>query len=70
MLRAGLNEQQQKCVNEAYRKLYRRGGVLLENAGTLAQQDGLDPNVRAIIESIEKSSRHRFGRYLETLRKS
>jgi UDP-N-acetylglucosamine acyltransferase len=69
LLRAGLNEQQQECINEAYKKLYRQGGALLKNAKTLAQEDGLDPNVRAIVESIEKSSQHRFGRYLETLRR-
>ncbi|MHC4622535.1 MAG: acyl-ACP--UDP-N-acetylglucosamine O-acyltransferase [Planctomycetota bacterium] len=68
LARAGLSEQQQHNIVEAYQKLYRRGGTLLENAKALKQQDGLDENVRAMIDMITKSSEHRFGRYLETFR--
>jgi len=68
MKRAGLSEQQQQKISEAYRKLYRSGGTLLENAKALAADDGLDENVRAMVDMIIKSSEHRFGRYLETLR--
>ena len=68
LVRAGLSEQQQGKIFEAYDKLYRRGGALLENAKALAQEDGLDENVRAMIDMITKSSEQRFGRYLETLR--
>ncbi len=68
MRRAGLSEQQQRKISEAYRKLYRSGGTLLENAKALAADDGLDENVRAMVDMIIKSSEHRFGRYLETLR--
>jgi UDP-N-acetylglucosamine acyltransferase len=68
LVRAGLNEQQQARIFEAYEKLYRQGGTLLENAKVLAQQDGLDENVRAMIDTITKSSEHQFGRYLETFR--
>lgn len=67
--RAGLNEQQKENISQAYKKLYRQGGVLLENAKALAQEDGLDENVRAMIEVITKSSKHRFGRYLEMQRR-
>lgn len=66
--RAGLNEQQQERIFDAYKKLYRQEGTLLENAKALANEDGLDENVRAMIDSIKKSSKHKFGRYLETLR--
>ena len=66
--RAGLNVEQQKRIFEAYRKLYREPGTLLENANALAQEDGLDENVRAMIDSITKSSEHRFGRYREKFR--
>ncbi len=66
--RAGLNEEQQQSIHEAYRKLYRRGTTLLTNARELAQQDGLDENVRAMVESIFRSNTHRFGRYRESLR--
>ena len=68
LVRAGLNEEQQERIFEAYEKLYRQGGPLLENARTLAQEDGLDENVRAMIDMIIRSSEHRFGRYLEKFR--
>jgi UDP-N-acetylglucosamine acyltransferase len=67
--RAGLNEQQQEKIFEAYKKLYRKSGNLLENATALAQADGLDENVQAIIDAIINSSKHQYGRYLETFRK-
>ena len=65
MERAGLSEQQQEKVFEAYQKLYRQNGTLLENARALAQEGGLDENVQAMIDIITKSSEHRYGRYLE-----
>jgi UDP-N-acetylglucosamine acyltransferase len=68
MARAGLNEQQQERIFEAYEKLYRQGGTLLEKARALGQEEWVDENVRAMIETITKSSQHRFGRYLETFR--
>lgn len=66
--RAGLGQEQQEQIFEAYKKLYRRGGTLLENAKALADEDGLDENVRAMVDMIIKSSQHRFGRYLEKFR--
>lgn len=68
LLRAGLNEQQQERIYNAYRKLYRQGGPLLSNAEALAREDGLDENVKAMVDSIFKSNQHRFGRFLETHR--
>jgi UDP-N-acetylglucosamine acyltransferase len=65
---AGLTEQQQANISEAFRKLYRQGGALLENAKALAAQDGLDPNVRDMVELIINSSQHRYGRYREQFR--
>jgi len=68
LVRAGFSPQQQASVYEAYKRLYRRGSTLLANAKELAAQDGLDENVRALVDSIFKSYEHRFGRYLESLR--
>lgn len=68
LLRAGLNEQQQENINKAYRQLYRSRGPLLENAKALAANDGLDENVRAMVDMILKSSEQRYGRYLEKFR--
>jgi len=68
--RADLSEQQQQKIIEAYKKLYRQGGSpLLENAKALAAEDGLDENVRAMVDMIIKSGEQRFGRYLEKFRK-
>jgi len=68
LIRAGLSEEQQEKIFEAYKKLYRQGGTLLENAKVLAQEDGLDENVRTMVDAITKSSEHRFGRHLEKFR--
>ena len=68
MQRAGLTQQQQQRIIEAYKKLYRHGGTLLANAEALAQEDGLDENVRAMVDMIIKSSQQQFGRYLEKFR--
>ena len=67
--RAGLSEQQKQKVIEAYKKLYRQGGrPLLENAKALAAEDGLDEDVRMMVDMIIKSGEQRFGRYLEKFR--
>jgi len=66
--RAGFNEQAQQRVIEAYKRLYRQGGTLQKNAQTLAQENGLDENVRAMVDMIIKSGEQRFGRYLEKFR--
>jgi UDP-N-acetylglucosamine acyltransferase len=68
LVRAGLSDEQQHNIFEAHRKLYRQSGSLLDNARKLAEQDGLDENVRAIIDAIINSSQHQFGRHLETFR--
>ena len=68
LVRAGLSEQQQQKIFEAYKRLYCQGGALLENAKALSSEDGLDENVQAMVDIIIQSSKHRFGRYLETFR--
>jgi UDP-N-acetylglucosamine acyltransferase len=67
--RAGLTNEQLAKILEAFKKIYRDdNGVLLERVKALATQDGLDKNVRAMVDAIIKSSEHRFGRYLEQFR--
>ena len=68
LTRAGLSEQQQQAIFDAFKKIFRNGGPLLENAKELAQQPELDDNVRAMADMIINSSEHRFGRYRETFR--
>ena len=67
--RAGFTEEQQERIYDAYKQLYRDDGALLTNANALAAEEGLDENVQAILDAILKSSRHRFGRYRESLRR-
>jgi UDP-N-acetylglucosamine acyltransferase len=68
LARAGLSEQQQRKIIEAYKKIYRQGGTLLENVKALEQENGLDENVRVMLEAIIRSSEQQFGRYLEKFR--
>jgi len=69
LTRAGLSEDQQKAINDAFKFLFRSKTPLLENAKALAAKPGIDENVKAMTDSIIKSSSHRFGRYLESLRR-
>ncbi len=67
--RAGLNEKQQKAINDAYKHLYRDDKKpLLQKAREMAAEKGLDENVRDMVDAIIKSSEHRYGRYLEKFR--
>jgi UDP-N-acetylglucosamine acyltransferase len=66
--RAGLTSEQAAMVVGAFKKLYRGDGALFENAIELSREPNLDPNVKAMVDSIINSSRHRFGRHMETLR--
>ena len=67
--RAGMTDEKKESICRAYRRLYRQGNALLENAKKLAKENGLDENVQAMIDTITQSSRHRFGRYRELSRK-
>jgi UDP-N-acetylglucosamine acyltransferase len=69
LVRAGLNDHQQQEILNAYKKLYRNSGTpLMENAKALAGQNGLDENVRTMVDAILRSGEQRFGRYLEKFR--
>lgn len=69
LARAGLDQKQQKAILDAYKRLYRDDKTpLLQKAKQMAEETGLDGNVRDMLDAIIKSSGHRFGRYLETFR--
>lgn len=69
MKRAGLSEEQQEKVEKAFRKIFRgNDGVFIDRVKNIAAQDGLDENVRHMVDSILRSNEHRFGRYLEIFR--
>lgn len=63
--RAGLNEEQQARIYEAFKFIWRSDGPVLERVKELASRDGLDENVKAICDAMLTSSRQRFGRNLE-----
>jgi len=66
--RAGLDETAAACISDAYKRLYRRRGTLLETARQMMAEGGHHEAVLAMLESIERSSQHRYCRYLETFR--
>ncbi len=66
--RAGLVEEQQRKVIDAYKKLVHNSGSQMENGNALASEGELDENVQEMVDLIVGSGEHRFGRYLETLR--
>lgn len=69
MVRAGLNETQQQAILDAFKFLYKNDKPLIENVKTMAAQKGLDENVKYMVDFILRSTQHRFGRYLESLRR-
>jgi len=66
--RAGLSEDEQKNILDAFKKIYKGDGVMLSRVKELAAEEGLDENVRAMVDSIVRSNEHRFGRYLVLFR--
>jgi len=67
--RAGLSAEQQKNVLKAFKQIYRSDeGVFLDRVKALANENGLDENVQAMVDAIIRSSEHRFGRHLEQFR--
>jgi UDP-N-acetylglucosamine acyltransferase len=55
LARAGLTEEKQQEIIKAYKKLYREDGALLEKAKALAAEEGLDENVREMVDVIINS---------------
>jgi UDP-N-acetylglucosamine acyltransferase len=66
--RAGLDDTVAGQICDAYRRLYRGGGTLLGTARQMMAEGGHPEAVLAMLETIERSSQHRYGRYLETFR--
>ncbi|MHC4552190.1 MAG: acyl-ACP--UDP-N-acetylglucosamine O-acyltransferase [Planctomycetota bacterium] len=65
LTRAGLSGEEQKQVFEAYKFIWRQDGPLLERAKELGKREDLTEPVKAMIDSLVKSSEQRFGRHLE-----
>ena len=69
LMRAGLNEQQQDAIADAFKSLFREKTPLLQNATALIEKPDIDENVRAMCQTIINSSKQRFGRFLEASRR-
>jgi UDP-N-acetylglucosamine acyltransferase len=68
--RAGVADESVAALGRACRRLYwRKDGQTLAAALTeLAAQDGLDENVRYLLDAVQRSTQSRMGRYRERLR--
>ena len=69
--RAGFSEDSIKALKNAYRCLYQRreGKSIVAVVEKMLCEDGLDENVKYLLESLQRSSQHRMMRYLELSRK-
>jgi UDP-N-acetylglucosamine acyltransferase len=67
--RAGFSQEHIEALKEAFHRLF-RPGVLNQNKvlEEMAEQDGLIPEVRVLVNFLKNSSGGKFGRYRETLR--
>jgi UDP-N-acetylglucosamine acyltransferase len=68
LARAGLSEEQQAKVFEAFKFIWRSDSPVMERVKELSSREGLDENVRAMCDAMLRSSQQRFGRNLELSR--
>ena len=66
--RAGMTEEEQKSITEGFKRIYRGEGTMSDRVKALAKKEGLDKNVKLMVDAILRSSEHRFGRHLELYR--
>jgi UDP-N-acetylglucosamine acyltransferase len=69
--RAGISEESIDALDKAYRRLYRRreaGASIVRLVDEMLTEDRLDENVKYLLESLQRSSQHRMGRYRELFR--
>jgi UDP-N-acetylglucosamine acyltransferase len=66
--RAGYVESDMEALEDAYRKLFSRKRPMALVMAEFDTQNGLNPYVKQMIESLRRRSSGKHGRYLETLR--
>jgi len=66
--RAGYVEADMEALEAAYRKLFSRKRPMAVVMAEFDTQNGLNPYVKQMVESLRKRSIGKHGRYLETLR--
>ena len=65
LTRAGLTDEEKEKVYGAYKSIWRQDGPILERAKEMNERGDLCEPVQAMVDSLIKSSKQRFGRYLE-----
>ena len=70
LTRGGITPESLAAIEKAYRTLFmRRGGKTLAQAlAEVESQDGIDENVRYLVDSLKRTMQHRFRRYREQFR--
>lgn len=68
LVRAGLTQDEQDKVFEAYKFIWRNDSPVMERVKELSRQKTLSEPVREMVDSLLNSSKHRFGRHLELYR--
>ena len=70
LTRAGVSPESIDALQQAYRRLYRRTGgrSLAATVQELLAQNNLDENVEYLLNSLQRSSQHRYNRYRELTR--
>lgn len=68
LARAGLSQEQQNAIFNAFKFIWRNDGPVLERIKELAEKDDLDQPVQDMVGSLLNSSKQRFGRHLELFR--
>lgn len=68
--RAEFPERSIQELMKAYRHIFRRRDKksIVQIVAEFANENGLDENVRYLLDSLQRSHQHRSGRYLESLR--
>ena len=66
--RAGLTEQQQSELFNAFKYIWRNNGPILERAKELADKGGLGTPVQEMVDALIRGNQQRFGRHLELFR--
>lgn len=68
LVRNGFTPQQVEAIKDVYKKLFRSNGSMIPVLEQLNKNDGLDPNIRYLVDAMQRSLQGRHGRYRETLR--
>jgi len=66
--RNGFTPEQIEAIKDVYKKVFRSNGRSLPALEELARSDGLDENVRYLIDFMQRSFAGKHGRYREALR--